>query len=135
MMVVRLGTAVGLVMRFTKGVPRQVTLFTHLLSYGTYFGTVLYTTFILGIVLFKELPRQTFGKVQSKLFPIYFNSCTLLLLLQLGTALQLGLQKGSLIALGVSLVATLVNLLFLEPASTKIMFKRYSLENVSSLTS
>jgi hypothetical protein len=54
----------------------------HLLAYGTWLGSVFYTTFIAGFTLFKNLPRQTFGKVQSKLFPIYFNLGALTILLQ-----------------------------------------------------
>ena len=48
----------------------------HLLSFGTWFGTVVYTTFIAGITMFKNLPRRTFGKLQSKLFPLYFQLCS-----------------------------------------------------------
>ena len=48
----------------------------HLLSFGTWFGTVMHTTFVAGITMFKNLPRRTFGKLQSKLFPLYFQLCT-----------------------------------------------------------
>lgn len=54
----------------------------HLLSFATWFGTVFYTTFIAGITMYKNLPRQTFGKLQSKLFPKYFNLCSIAILLQ-----------------------------------------------------
>lgn len=54
----------------------------HLLSFGTWFGTVFYTTFVAGITMFKALPRQTFGKLQSKLFPKYFSLCSLCVVLQ-----------------------------------------------------
>lgn len=49
----------------------RLALFGHLLSFSTWLGSVLYTTFVLGIVAFKNLPRQTFGRLQSKLFPMY----------------------------------------------------------------
>ena len=48
----------------------------HLLSFATWFGTVVYTTFVAGITMFKNLPRRTFGTLQSKLFPLYFQICT-----------------------------------------------------------
>lgn len=48
----------------------------HVLSFATWFGTVVYTTFIAGITMFKNLPRRTFGTLQSKLFPLYFQLCT-----------------------------------------------------------
>jgi hypothetical protein len=54
----------------------------HLLAFGTWFGTVFYTTFIAGLTMFKNLPRKTFGKLQSKLFPKYFLLCTISILLQ-----------------------------------------------------
>lgn len=54
----------------------------HMLSFGTWFGTVVYTTFVTGITMFKNLPRRTFGKLQSKLFPLYFQTCTGMLALQ-----------------------------------------------------
>jgi fumarate reductase subunit D len=54
----------------------------HLLSFGTWFGTVFYTTFIAGLTMFKALPRQTFGKLQSKLFPKYFALSSIAIVLQ-----------------------------------------------------
>ena len=58
----------------------------HLLSFGIYFGASFYTTFIAGLTMFKNLPRQTFGKLQSKLFPKYFALCSLTLVLQVRTS-------------------------------------------------
>jgi hypothetical protein len=54
----------------------------HLLAFGTWFGTAVYTTFVLGLTMFKNLPRQTFGKLQAKLFPKYFSLCSSMILLQ-----------------------------------------------------
>ena len=48
----------------------------HVLSFGTWFGTVVYTTFVAGITMFKHLPKRVFGNIQSKLFPLYFQLCT-----------------------------------------------------------
>ena len=44
--------------------------FVHLLAYSVWLGSIFWTTFVAGIVMFKNLPRQQFGKVQSKLFPM-----------------------------------------------------------------
>lgn len=72
----------------STGLPTMLSLgtktsaFIHLLSYGVWTGSVFYTTFIAGITMFKNLPRQMFGKLQSKLFPQYFNLCALTILLQ-----------------------------------------------------
>lgn len=61
----------------------------HMLSFGTWFGTVFYTTFVAGITMFKNLPRRTFGTLQSKLFPLYFKLCTGMIALQVKTTLSL----------------------------------------------
>jgi hypothetical protein len=50
-----------------------------------------------------------------------------LLVMQLITWRNLKLASTSGTALGVALAATLVNLLFLEPRSTTVMFQRYKL--------
>ena len=54
----------------------------HLLSYASWYGTLAYTTFVLGITMFKNLPRQTFGKLQAKLFPKYFMLSSVAIILQ-----------------------------------------------------
>ena len=54
----------------------------HLFSYATWFGTMVYTTFILGITMFKNLPRKTFGNLQAKLFPMYFALSSITIILQ-----------------------------------------------------
>jgi Domain of unknown function (DUF4149) len=54
----------------------------HLLAFSTWFGTMVYTTFVVGITAFRNLPRQTFGKLQAKLFPKYFSLGSICLVLQ-----------------------------------------------------
>lgn len=51
------------------------------------------------------------------------------LALQLLTGPVVGLTAQAMRCLVLSLAATLLNILWLEPASTKIMFARYKLEN------
>ena len=60
----------------------QSTAALHLFSYATWFGTMAYTTFVLGITMFKNLPRKTFGKLQAKLFPKYFALSSVTIILQ-----------------------------------------------------
>jgi len=60
----------------------QATAALHLFSFSTWFGTLAYTTFVLGITMFKNLPRQTFGKLQAKLFPKYFMLSSVAIILQ-----------------------------------------------------
>jgi hypothetical protein len=46
--------------------------FIHLFTFVFWYGTLLYFTFIQAPVLFKTLPRDIFGLVQSKLFPPFY---------------------------------------------------------------
>lgn len=105
---------------------------THLLAYGIWLGSAFYTTFIAGFTLFKNLPRQTFGKVQSKLFPKYFNLGAVTILLQLVTLAKLPSLMTTNVkrVLGTSMAMTLLNLAYLEPTATRIMFERYDLDNL-----
>ncbi|KAL9191157.1 hypothetical protein ACHAXT_000863 [Thalassiosira profunda] len=103
----------------------------HLLSFATWFGTVVYTTFVAGITMFKNLPRRTFGSIQSKLFPLYFRLCSAMIGVQILTLTRLPdiLGKASEVSLAIAFVTTLLNLLYLEPQSTRVMFDRYALED------
>jgi hypothetical protein len=65
----------------------------HLFSFATWFGTVFYTTFIFGLTAFKNLPRQTFGKLQAKLFPKYFALGSIAILLQVRIAMAMGCHQ------------------------------------------
>jgi len=77
--------------------------------------------------MFKSLPRRSFGKLQSVLFPKFFLLTTICALLQLGTtsAVKNLTPKYTLCVL----LCSLVNLVILEPKSTTIMFKRHELED------
>lgn len=106
--------------------------FIHVMVFGTWFGTLAWTSFIFGIVAFRNLPRQTFGKLQSKLFPKYFTvsavaPALLLVTLRILTGGEPPVKE--VVLLGISLGASLLNLFFTEPAATRVMFKRYELEN------
>lgn len=68
--------------------PPRAAATVHLLSFATWFGTVVYTTFVAGITMFKNLPRRVFGKLQSKLFPLYFRLCSVLIGVQVRSALH-----------------------------------------------
>ena len=50
-------------------VPAALLKLMHITAFATWFGSTIWTTFVGGIMMFKNLPRQTFGKLQSKLFP------------------------------------------------------------------
>jgi len=44
----------------------------YVLAYSWLFGMSLWITFFGGVIAFKTLPRQQFGTLQHKTFPIYF---------------------------------------------------------------
>ncbi|CAL1537589.1 unnamed protein product [Lymnaea stagnalis] len=44
----------------------------HLGSFAANFGAQLWVTLVAGLTMFYSLPRHMFGKVQSKLFPMFF---------------------------------------------------------------
>ena len=74
-----------------------------------------------------------FGRLQAKLFPIYFTLLAATSVLQAATlALGPGLARPQAVTLGVGLAATLLNLVVVEPASTRSMFERYELESLGA---
>ena len=46
--------------------------FLHLFTFVFWYGTLLYFTFVQAPILHKNLTREMFGLVQSKLFPAYY---------------------------------------------------------------
>lgn len=43
----------------------------HLLSFSAFFGSTVYGILLTPKVMFNSLGRKTFGRLQSKLFPLY----------------------------------------------------------------
>ncbi|XP_057532617.1 uncharacterized protein LOC130810532 [Amaranthus tricolor] len=109
---------------------------TQLLGFASAYGMSIWVTFVMSHVLARVLPRQQFGMVQSKIYPVYFKAMVgsiglaLIghLLGQRGKVLKnkaYMLQSYNLLS---SLLFVLGNLLFLEPRATKVMFNRLKLE-------
>lgn len=121
--------AVAAAAKATAFLPSTVATYVHLMAFAMWVGTNAYTTFVAGITLFKNLPRQTFGRVQSKLFPVYFAINSACIVLCLGTALLRGDMASSVTTLGAALACTLGNQFALEPMTTDNMFKRYAMES------
>ncbi|EIE18790.1 hypothetical protein COCSUDRAFT_60092 [Coccomyxa subellipsoidea C-169] len=118
--------------RSTEFLPVNVAVFIHLMAWGLWLGSNIWTTFIAGITMFKNLPRQTFGKLQAKLFPQYFAVAIAAGVLQIGTlafGVPGGIARTQSITLGVAFVTSLANWLYVEPVATNLMFERYNLEN------
>ncbi|XP_038987009.1 LOW QUALITY PROTEIN: uncharacterized protein LOC103719958 [Phoenix dactylifera] len=99
-----------------------------LLGFATAYGTCV-GTFVSSHVLAAALPRQQFGLMQSKLYPVYFR----VVAYGVGVAWLahfFGQGRGAVAErlqgynlLG-SFVLVLANMLFLEPKATKAMFER-----------
>lgn len=101
----------------------------NLLGLATAYGMSVWVTFISSYVLAGVLPRQQFGVVQSKTYPVYFRAMAY----SIGLALLghvLGHRKTFLFSskphmfqafnLLLSLVMVLANALYLEPKATKV---------------
>ncbi|XP_048131389.1 uncharacterized protein LOC115755510 isoform X1 [Rhodamnia argentea] len=108
----------------------------HLLGFAMAYGTCAWVTFVSSYVLAGALPRQQFGMVQSKMYPVYFramfSSVALTLVGHLlGQGRQVFASKPEMLQ-GLNLLASLplvlANMLYLEPRATKIMFERMKLE-------
>ena len=103
----------------------------HMFSISIFFGCSTWVSFVAGLVMFKTLPRHVFGKLQSKLFPAFFQFTSLVLVIAICT-LIFGLRQEftstSVMLVSASLFFQLLNLLWLEPVTTKIMFERHILE-------
>ncbi|XP_070052781.1 uncharacterized protein [Nicotiana tomentosiformis] len=115
---------------------RTVMLLVHFLGFAVAYGMCIWVTFVSSYVLARALPRQQFALVQSKIYLVYFKAMAYCV----GAAFlgHLLSQKRRLYAssaeavqgfnLLASIAMLLVNLLYLEPRATKVMFERLKLE-------
>lgn len=100
----------------------------YLVAFSTAYGTAVWETFILSYVLAGALPRQQFGVVQSKIYPVYFRTMAWgigtavlgLLVTDRGKAFSSMAEKFQIFNLLASLVLVFVNMLYLEPRATKV---------------
>ncbi|KAM3759475.1 hypothetical protein ACB098_01G123100 [Castanea mollissima] len=108
----------------------------NLLGLATAYGMCVWVTFISSYVLAEAIPRQQFGMVQSKIYPVYFRAmagCIGLALLGhlLGNRHRLFSNKVEMFQtynLLASLFMVFVNSIYLEPRATKVMFERMKLQ-------
>jgi len=112
----------------------------HLLAFSSWFGCSVWVSFPAGIVMFKTLPRHTFGRLQSKLFPAYFLFSAGAIIIAIGTSGDLLSSTTSTTttasaitttipySLIVILACILINLLYFEPATTRVMYQRHAVE-------
>lgn len=107
----------------------------HLLAFATVYGSSIWVNFIGGHVLARTIPRQQFGFIQSKLYPVYFNTlaCGLAICLLAHSAVHPcrsppKAQRWADYNLIFSLLLTLVNMLYFEPRVTQALFERLRME-------
>jgi hypothetical protein len=101
----------------------------HLLSFSTLLGTQLYQTFVVTKICYVALPRSAFTTLQKRLFPIYFRSQSLLLVLVAVTIPSQGLltlttNKAAGIPFTIAGVTTTLNLVIYGPQTRQIMIDR-----------
>ncbi|GMH37482.1 hypothetical protein BSKO_05355 [Bryopsis sp. KO-2023] len=111
--------------RSTTLLSQKWAIFTHVIAFGAWFGASLWVSLIGGLTMFKNMPRQMFGRVQAKLFPKYFFLASTMT----GVMLLTPITAAKPYAVIIALISSLVNWLLVEPRATKVMFERYELEN------
>lgn len=101
----------------------------HLLSYGTLLGTSLYQTFVMTKVCYHALPMSAFTTLQKRVFPVYFQAQSLLLLFTALTLPPFGpvslvQKKGDWIPLVFASGMAGLNLIVYGPRTQKAMIDR-----------
>ncbi|KAI3767575.1 hypothetical protein L2E82_17799 [Cichorium intybus] len=108
----------------------------HMLGFSTAYGMCVWVTFVSSYILGRYLPRQQFGMVQSRIYPVYFKAmayCVSAALLghvasqkkQILSGLGEMFQGFSLLS---GLLMVLTNMIWLEPRATKLMYERMKIE-------
>ncbi|CAD7924822.1 unnamed protein product [Amoebophrya sp. A25] len=113
----------------------------HVFCFASWFGCSMWVSFVAGLVMFNNLPRHVFGRLQAKLFPRYFQfsvifvSCALLPHLVPGSVLErtalaktVALPQNQQFNLAAIIGILLLNLLYFEPRTTAVMFERHKVE-------
>ncbi|KAL6007761.1 hypothetical protein ACLOJK_033263 [Asimina triloba] len=123
---------------FSPETSRLLMWVVHLLSFSITYGVCIWITFVSSDILGRVLPRQQFAVVQSKIYPVYFRAvacgigCSVL---SFFFSREHGRRRGHGLAetllcynLLASLGLVLVNMLYLEPRATKVMYEKLKLE-------
>ena len=100
----------------------------HLLGFATAYGLCVWVTFISSYVMSRVIPRQQFGVVQSKIYPVYFRVMAYCIGMALvghvlchrKRVLSSKAEWLQFYNLVHSLLSVLVNSIYLEPQATKV---------------
>ncbi|KAK3729720.1 hypothetical protein QZH41_019589 [Actinostola sp. cb2023] len=89
----------------------------------------------LGVTMYFNMSRHSFGELQSKLFPKYFLAGICLSVVSLASYCLMhpmdiweGRHQIQVVGLTVSLLCNMVNYMWLEPSTTRLMVQRYAFE-------
>ena len=125
---------------------RRELIVLHLFSFSSWFGCSIWVSFVGGIIMFKNLPRHVFGRLQSKLFPAYFKFSTVMVTLAILSAAPITMDGTQScvnpsinqnchsrshwipIELIIIISTVLLNLFVLEPKTTRVMYLRHAVE-------
>ncbi|KAL5558414.1 hypothetical protein UlMin_034625 [Ulmus minor] len=108
----------------------------YVLGLSTAFGTSIWVTFIMSYVLAAAMPRQQFGMVQSKIYPVYFRTMAFSIAMALfgfwlshrGKVFKSIPEKLQVFNLLAPFLMVLANMIHLEPRATKVMFEKMKVE-------
>lgn len=99
----------------------------HLFTFSTVYGSAFWVTFVSGMILSKHVPRQQFGYVQSRMFPVYLRIMAVgqVVLLLLHSLLHPWfsaerVERLQLLNFAVMIASTLLNAYVVEPRATKV---------------
>ncbi|XP_052764757.1 transmembrane protein 205-like [Mya arenaria] len=113
----------------------KLVTFLHILSFAAHFGAQCWVTFIAGITMFFNLPRLMFGRVQCRLFPLYFGTCLGLSCLTFVTYAMRSFHESrtseethKMFLLGACIALTFLNSFFLAPGIVNSMIHMFELE-------
>lgn len=114
--------------------------FLHLVSFAAHFGAQIWVTFIAGFTMFFNLPRIMFGRVQSRLFPVYFATT---LVLSCVTLVTFTIRKHDVewtstdakeaIILTICVISTFINSFVMAPEIIKSLVTVFDLEKASGV--
>ncbi|KAL1959865.1 hypothetical protein VTO42DRAFT_1010 [Malbranchea cinnamomea] len=119
----------------------------HIISYGSLLGLQVYQTFVGGIIAFRTLPRPQFSTLQASIFPVYFGLQTVLPAVvaltypgerrflapgpsSISGLLAEGHRMTTLLPILTVFISGLTNMLFVRPATARLMQKRKHQESI-----
>jgi len=103
----------------------------HLTCLSSGLGTQLYVATVSGPTMFLNLPRQTFGDLQARLFPKMGMVCMSSSLLALSTYSMAHPTDIATYLLGTSLACNTLNTFLVFPVTTKLMYEKRKYEEGS----